>query len=275
MAETAGLRAACRWKVRDDRRAGDGLSILGGRIREITPIKSGGGVETFAGIDAASSTPVIIKRVDESTPERVRARLVHEATVLRELETEAFRAPVETSREDGWLYLIRPRVNGETLARRIEGGPLSIESALKVGIDLLEALMEAHDHQVLHRDVKPANVIVDLAEPITSATLIDFGLARSPGLEGSIRDERVGTARYLAPEAAGLLERDVDERSDLYSLGVLLFECLAGDAPFHGDDVGDVLRQHLNSLPPLLRASRADVPRATRRDGAAALAQGA
>ena len=237
-------------------------SIFNGRFRATDLLKTGGGVDTFAGREVASGAKVIIRRVDEgATSERMRARLIHEASVLRQLETASFRAPVETGREDGWLYLIRPRVEGETLAARIERGPLSIASALRVSADLLEALMQAHDNEVLHRDVKPANVIVAPDEPITSATLIDFGFARSAALDGAIREERVGTARYLAPEAAGLLERDVDERSDLYSFGVLLFECLAGTPPFRGSDVGDVLRQHLNTPAPSLRGLRSDVPR--------------
>jgi len=242
---------------------GHGLSIFDRRFRTTELLKTGGGVETFAGIDTVSGARVVIKRVDETgTPERVRSRLIHEASVLRQLETASFRAPVQTGREDGWLYLVRPRIEGRTLAARIAEGPLPITSALEVGLDLLEALMQAHDNQVLHRDVKPANVIVANDEPILHATLIDFGLARSPGLDGSIRDDRVGTARYLAPEASGLLDRAVDERSDLYALGVLLFECVAGVPPFHGTDVGDVLRQHLNTPPPSLRAMRGDVPRA-------------
>src|SRR5438067_1853298 len=88
---------------------------------------------------------------------------------------------------------------------------------------------QSHDGDVLHRDVKPANVIVDDGEPIGQAVLIDFGFARSAWLDPAIRDEPVGTVRYLAPEATGALAGTVvDERSDLYSLGVLIFECLTG-----------------------------------------------
>ncbi len=127
---------------------------------------------------------------------------------------------------------------------------------------MLRALQRAHEHGVLHRDVKPANVIVDEHETVEQAVLIDFGFARSASLRSTLRDERVGTARYLAPEAAGLLDRVVDERADLYSVGVVLFECLAGRPPFEGSDIGDVLRQHLNVPAPELRGLGIPVPRA-------------
>ncbi len=110
--------------------------------------------------------------------------------------------------------------------------------------------------------MKPANVIVDGDQPIEKATVIDFGLARSGYLDASIRDQPVGTARYMSPEQAGLLDLDTDERSDLYSAGVVLFECLAGWPPFHGDSVGEVLHQHMTVHPPELRSLGLAIPRA-------------
>jgi two-component system sensor kinase len=237
--------------------------ILGGRYRCDRLIKSGSGVDTFAGVDIESRSAIIVKRVAVTgATDRAWVRLAHEAEVLRRLETRSFRAPVTTGREDGGFYVVRPAVEGISLAERLTRGPLDCASAMRVGMRLLEALQQAHDHHVLHRDVKPATVIVDEGEPISRVVLIDFGLARSPTLDSGVRDERVGTARYLAPEAAGLLEREVDERSDLYSFGVVLFECIAGRPPFEAEDVGQLLRKHLNESPPSLRELRPEVPRA-------------
>src|SRR5438067_4549883 len=131
-----------------------------------------------------------------------------------------------------------------------------------VVIDVLRTVETAHERGVLHRDIKPANVVVDPGSPLRWAVLIDFGLARSGRLDESLRDQAVGTARYIAPEQAGLLDVPVDERADLYSVGVLLFECLAGRPPFEGASVGEVLRQHLSETPPELRGLGVDVPRA-------------
>jgi len=111
------------------------------------------------------------------------------------------------------------------------------------------ALDVAHSAGICHRDVKPANIIVGDAG---ASALVDFGFARSAHLDASLHDEMVGTIRYLAPESAGLLPMPADERSDLYALGVVLFECLTGRAPFAGPTVRDLLRQHLSApAPPL------------------------
>ncbi|HLI55708.1 MAG TPA: AAA family ATPase, partial [Actinomycetota bacterium] len=105
---------------------------------------------------------------------------------------------------------------------------------------------------VVHRDIKPANVIIDRSSPPAWAELIDFGLARSDRLPAAIRDLPVGTAQFSAPEQAGLLEAEVDERADLYALGALLFTCLAGHPPFDGDDAGEVLRSQITAPVPSL-----------------------
>src|SRR5205823_6508031 len=142
---------------------------------------------------------------------------------------------------------------GVTLEYRLRRDPLSVGETLTVGRCLFRALQAVHDQGVLHRDLKPANLIVDETSPLTRATIIDFGLARSARLDPSLRDQPVGTARYMSPEQAGLLDYPKDERSDLYSAGIILFECLAGRTPFQGSSMGEVLRQHLTAHPPELR----------------------
>ena len=133
---------------------------------------------------------------------------------------------------------------------------------MRVGIELAAALDVAHGACICHRDVKPANVVLDRAHSVGQVTLLDFGFARSPWPDESIRDDLVGTLRYLAPESAGVLARPADERSDLYALGVVLFECLTGRSPFTADSVGALLRQHLSEAVPELRELGVEVPRA-------------
>ncbi|MFP5317674.1 MAG: EAL domain-containing protein [Acidimicrobiia bacterium] len=239
--------------------------VLAGRFACQRLLKSGRGVNTYEGVDLEGGGRVIVKTADaDAVSPAVSLRVAHEALILRRLERPDFTPLVAVGRDDDVLYLVQPYVPGVTLqARLAAGGPLSVDSAIAVAVDVLRALQHAHDGDVLHRDVKPANVIVGEEEPIQRAVLIDFGFARSAWLDSSIRDEPVGTVRYLAPEAAGALGATVvDERADLYALGVLLFECLAGRPPFDGRDVGEVLRQHLNAPPPPLGSVRADVPRA-------------
>ncbi|MDQ3640605.1 MAG: serine/threonine protein kinase, partial [Actinomycetota bacterium] len=223
-------------------------TVVLGRFRCERLLKSGRGVDTYFATELDGGAHLVLKRVVAGdVDDAVRIRLEHEAQVLRRLRGHSFHSSITVAHDAEFVYLVTPYVTGVTLEQRLAEGPLSVVSTIRVGIELLNALQAAHDNGVLHRDVKPANVIVDTQEPVDEAVLIDFGFARSSSLDLSLQNEPVGTARYLAPEAAGLMACEVDERSDLYSVGVLLFECLAGRPPFEAAEVGAVLRQHLNT----------------------------
>src|SRR5688572_20635172 len=152
-------------------------------------LKEGNGVETYAGVDAADGTPVVVKTVATAgVSAALRLRLEHEAYVLERLGTDTFRPLLASGYENGRFYLVQPRIAGETLQDRLGGGPLPLTGALQVTIDVLGALQLAHDQGVFHRDVKPANVIIGDHAPDGAAgraVLIDFGLAHSAGLDAS------------------------------------------------------------------------------------------
>ncbi|TMB15204.1 MAG: hypothetical protein E6J65_21680 [Deltaproteobacteria bacterium] len=237
--------------------------LFAGRFRATGMIKRGLGVETFLGTDLAEAREVVIKLASAGdVSASAQQRLEHEAGVLREVRSPWLTPLLHFGRENGLVFFVTPFVSGITLEERLRSGPLSLDQALAVARCVFLALEEAHERGVLHRDVKPSNVIVAERSPMDGATLIDFGLARSARLEGSIRDQPVGTARYVSPEQAGLLRHDVGPRSDLYSAGAMLFECLAGRPPFLGETVPLLLRQHLTERPPELRALGVSVPRA-------------
>jgi diguanylate cyclase (GGDEF)-like protein/PAS domain S-box-containing protein len=221
-------------------------------------LKRGNGVDTFLAADVLTGTSVVVKSIDPKViHDAARLRFEHETQVLRRLSGPGLTGLHDAGTADDRLYLVQPLVPGRTLAQVLADGALPVRLALRIGIDVATALDAAHGAGVCHRDVKPANVIVDG----TDVTLIDFGFARSPWLDESIRDELVGTVRYLAPEAAGLLAVAADERSDLYAVGVLLYECLVGRPPFPGPSVGDLLRQHLSMPVPEIRTKDNGLPR--------------
>src|SRR5207245_8514953 len=122
-------------------------------------------------------------------------------------------------RENGVVFLVTPFVPGMTLESRLRSGPLSLGEAFAVARCVFLALEEAHERGVLHRDVKPSNVIVGERSPIDQSTLIDFALARSARLEGAIRDHPLGTERYSSPEQPGRWRDDVRPPSALAAGG--------------------------------------------------------
>ncbi|WP_224372394.1 ATP-binding protein [Hyalangium versicolor] len=234
---------------------------LGNRFELLQRMKAGRGISTWLGSDLRTGGRVVIKVTPTTTlAPAARQRLEHEASVLAELRSSFLTPMLHMGVSGELLYLVTPYIPGETLEERLSHGSLSLPEVLTLGQCVLAALAEAHRHGVLHRDVKPANIIVE-GQPLARATLVDFGLSRSERLDPSLRDLPVGTARYLSPEQAGLLNRPVEVTSDLYSVGIVLFEALSGRPAFDGGSVGEVLRQHLAARPKL-RSGGVEVPRA-------------
>ena len=236
--------------------------VIGGRYQVLRLLKHGDDTETLLATDRTLATTVVIKTAAAASfSASARMRLEHEAQVLSQIKNGLFAPLLDFGSEGGQVYLVMPFISGVTLQSSLRQGPLPVMDAIALGRALLTALSAAHAHGVLHRDVKPANVIVNEEPPLREATLIDFGLAHSVQLDSRIRDQWVGTAQYLSPEGAGLLDQEVTVCSDLYSVGIVLFECLAGRPPFQAKSVGEVLRQHMTVQPPELRSLGLPVPR--------------
>jgi serine/threonine-protein kinase len=164
------------------------------------------------------------------------------------------------SGEQEWLvYYVMSYAEGLTLRERLDGSQLSIAETLRLAADLLDALDHAHGQGIIHRDVKPANVVLS-AE---GAILLDFGIARAVIASGTDQLTRsgiaVGTSTYMSPEQITALA-DIDHRSDIYSTGCMLFECLAGQPPFHHRNEAVVLQLHLTQPAPDVRTLRSDTP---------------
>jgi two-component system sensor kinase len=237
--------------------------VLGKRYQVLQILKGDHDTETLLASDLTDGSTVVIKtKAAKSFSATARMRLEHEAYVLSHLKNGQGSSPLlDYGSADDQVYLVMPFIPGITLQAHLRQGALTIPDSITVGRALLTALSKAHAQGVLHRDVKPANIIVAEGTPLREATLIDFGLARSDKLDPSIRDQWAGTAQYLSPEGAGLLDQDATECSDLYSVGIVLYECLVGRPPFQGKSVGEVLRQHMTVQPAELRSLGLSVPR--------------
>jgi Tol biopolymer transport system component len=157
--------------------------------------------------------------------------------------------------DDGQLYLVMPAYDGETLKRKIERGPLPVEEAVDVAKQVCQGLAKAHRRGIVHRDVKPPNLIVTTDGIVK---ILDFGLAKLAGAAGLTRAGFcVGTPSYMSPEQA---RGEVDHRTDLWSLGVVLYEMLTGVLPFQAESDPGIVHAVLHDEPAPLARWRPDAP---------------
>ncbi len=196
-------------------------------------------------------------------------RFRREAKALASLSHPGIVTLYSVEEEDSVHFLTMELVEGPTLGDLIREGELTLERCLEIGIALASALQAAHEHGILHRDIKPSNVMIGQGNWVK---LLDFGLAKlSPSIELTWADGKmvesaltqegsaVGTLGYMAPEQ--LVGRPADERSDLFSLGLVLYEMLTGAAPFAGETSAARVAAVLRDEPTSLRERRGDLPR--------------
>lgn len=157
---------------------------------------------------------------------------------------------------DGRLYLVMGYYQGETLREKLDRGPLPVEEAVDLAIQVGRGLARAHEAGIIHRDIKPANVVVT---EHGEAKILDFGIAKGTGEAGLTRPgSSLGTPAYMSPEQA--TGRPVDARTDVWSLGVMLYEMIAGRRPFTGENAQAQIHAILEREPEPLSQSRPDVP---------------
>ena len=201
--------------------------------------------------------------------ENDRTRFVHEAKAAASLNHPNICTIHEIDEADGQIFIAMELVDGENLRTRLRPGPLEISDALGIAAQIAEGLSAAHGRGIVHRDIKPANIVVTQNG---LAKIMDFGLARRPGGAQLTRaGTTMGTVAYMSPEQAR--GDTVDHRTDLWSLGVVLYEMLAGKRPFVGDRDQAVIYSILNSAPEGIALSAAGGPAEIERALARALAK--
>ncbi|MCA9521087.1 MAG: diguanylate cyclase [Myxococcales bacterium] len=169
-----------------------------------------------------------------------------EAALLACFHHPAVPRIVEVDEIEQGPYIVMEYVDGETLAAKLDRGALSESEVVEVARALAGALGVVHENGLVHRDLKPQNVLIDKNG---AAKLIDFGFAVRMRTDKRDDESVVGTFLYCAPEQSGMLNRALDGRADLYSLGVVLYECATGTPPFQAADVGELIRQHAVETP--------------------------
>src|SRR3954451_2871588 len=230
------------------------------RYRLVRRLGSGGFGTVWLAHDERLGREVAVKRIATgSHAEAERAR--REALAAARLAHPGIVSLYESGADEAAVYLVSELVRGETLDVLEAEGALSDRDVLEIGVVLCDALAHAHPRGVVHRDVKPGNVIVPEApeEGGAAAKLTDFGIARVVGDDALTRTGDVlGTLAYMAPEQAE--GRGASAASDLYALGLVLYEALAGVTPIRGASPAETARRIGSPVPPL-RRTRRDLPR--------------
>ncbi len=203
--------------------------------------------------------------------DEARTRFVHEAQAAASLNHPNICTIYEIDEHEGQSFIAMELLEGEELKDRIAKGPLPIDEAIAIVVAVGEGLHEAHGKGIIHRDVKPGNIALTSRG---QAKLLDFGLARLGELSKITKtDTTLGTAAYMSPEQASAAE--ADRRTDIWSLGVILYEMVAGERPFAGQYEAAVVHSILNDEPEPLTSRRSNVPMELERIVRKALAKNA
>ncbi len=235
---------------------------------------AGGMATVYRATDLKHNRAVAIKVLHSELSQSIGSdRFLREIEIAAGLQHPRIVPLFDSGSADGFLYFVMPLVEGESLRDRLNREKqLPLTDALRIAREIALALAYAHQHGVVHRDIKPENILLSGGESIVA----DFGIARALDAAGGSRltltGMAIGTPAYMSPEQVAS-DADVDGRSDIYSLGCLLYEMIAGQPPYGGPTAESVLRQHLAAPVPRVTVLRATATPAVERVLACALAK--
>jgi eukaryotic-like serine/threonine-protein kinase len=233
-------------------------TTLSGRYRLEAKLGSGGMSTVYLARDETLDRSVAVKVMhrEMSEQEDQLERFRQEARAVAKLSHPNVVSVIDAGEDGGYPYIVFEYVEGETLKQRIARvGALDTQDAIAYAIEVARGLSVAHARKLVHRDIKPQNVLIDSEG---RAKLTDFGISRQLEQDGMTATGRVlGTTDYVSPEQA--MGRQVDPRSDIYSLGVVLYEMLLGQVPFQADSQVGVAMKHVNEDLPDVQRRREDL----------------
>jgi tRNA A-37 threonylcarbamoyl transferase component Bud32 len=253
------------------------IDTLAGNYRLVERLGSGGMGEVYKGVHTTIGSRVAIKVLHATAAREAdgEPRFLREAQAVNRIEHDGVVKVIDAGRLDGGRpYLVMELLDGMSLAERQHRARaakpdqsdriqlrLPIRDACQIAIDVLDAVAAAHAAGVIHRDIKPPNIFQTRAG---RTVVLDFGVAKLLAADAPVRltltGAAVGTPHYMAPEQ--IQDRDIGPHTDIYAIGVVLFELLCGRLPFEGADPLDVMKGHLERRPPPPRALRPEIPHA-------------
>ena len=219
----------------------------------------GGSSRVYHAYDTEGERDVAIKVIPNDADDRAlfTSRFAREVAAVQKLHHPNIVKVFGAGENDEFVYLVMQCVTGGTLRRQLSG-PLPVPVAVAYMVQIAYALHHAHERGIIHRDVKPSNMLLEYPGS-NHLLLTDFGIAKIQGARGLTKSgTTIGTPEYMSPEQAE--GRDIDERSDIYALGCVLYETLAGRPPFLGSTPVSVLFQHVHSRPAYIRGFNPGVP---------------
>jgi eukaryotic-like serine/threonine-protein kinase len=233
--------------------------LIAGRYELEELVGSGGMSSVYRAHDRLLERTVALKILHEqfTRDDDYVERFRREARAVAQLTHPNIVTVIDRGEQDGRQFIVFEYVDGMNLKELMaQEGPLSAREAIELALQIARGLAFAHDQGLVHRDVKPQNVLLDADG---RAKVTDFGIAHAVDVDGmTITGTIMGTSNYIAPEQAR--GQPVDEQTDVYSLGCVLYELLAGEVPFDGDNFVAVAMRHVNEPVPSVREVRPDVP---------------
>jgi serine/threonine protein kinase len=221
--------------------------LIAGNYRVLSIAGSGGMGVVYRARDQRLDRTVALKFLppELNASEREKDRFLREARTASSLDHPnigVIHGIEET--EDGFTFIVMAFYEGSSLAQRIQKGSLKVREAVGIARQMAQGLGEAHAHGIVHRDVKPSNVMLTASGLVK---IVDFGLARAMTEQTASQTGVTGTVRYMSPEQA--MDRPVDQRCDIWALGVVFGEMLTGSTPFHAESITAMLFAILNEAP--------------------------